>query len=141
MINIDAENLKKLLKPPVAAGIIIALTSAIAIYLLPSNGLYIIVVVVAFLVSDGISELFVRGGSGILQIRLLGPRAQPKGYGLIALFISIILTSWLIDGLTDTLATNITIWFSDFSRDLLIGLGLAAGVYADMYLRFYRHEG
>jgi hypothetical protein len=136
----DAKDLKELLRHPMVAGIIIALISALAIYFFPSNGLYIIVVVVAFLISEGISELFIRGGSGILQIRFLGARAQPKGYGLIALFLSVILTSWLIDVLTDTLAINITVWFSDIGKDLLIGLGLAVGVYVDMYMRFYRHE-
>lgn len=98
-----------------------------------------VVTLFAFLASDILAILFVSGGNGILQIPLFGSKTQPKGYGFIAFFISILLVAILVNILTEQTVAYISLYFSDITSDILVGLGLASLVYLDMNAKFYAH--
>jgi hypothetical protein len=100
---------------------------------------FLIIAVVGYLGSDVVSKLFVRGKRGILQIPILGNKAQPKGYGFIAFFLSIVITALLMNVITNVVISAISVYFSDFIADMGLGLALAALVYSGMYAKFYVH--
>jgi hypothetical protein len=93
--------------------------------------------VIAFVASDLLCLLFVRGGKGILQITLFGTRAQPKWLGFLMFFVSIFFVAVLVDLLCRILTLFISHHFPDLIADLLIGVLLALLVWIDMTLKFY----
>lgn len=100
---------------------------------------FLIIAIVGYLGSDVVSKFFVRGERGILQIPIFGTKAQPKGYGFIAFFLSILATALLMSIITDLVVTTISVYLSDFILDLGLGLVFAVLVYSDMYAKFYVH--
>jgi len=99
-----------------------------------------IITLTAWLASDVVVVLFIRGGSGILQIPLFGNKAQPKGYGFLFFFITIFTVSIGINVLTDKIAFFLSNYLSDFLVDLGIGFFLSALVFLDLNAKFYTRE-
>jgi hypothetical protein len=97
----------------------------------------LLVTVVAFMISDILSVLFIRGGGGILQIPVFGIKAQPKGYGFIAFFLSIPISALLVNLITGWISAVVVPMLADFVSDIIIGLGLAVLAYVDMNAKFY----
>jgi len=77
---------------------------------------------------------------GILQIPPLGNSAQPRGYGFIAYFMAIAVSTLVINVVSEELIKAISPGFTELSSDLLIGLALSGLVYLDMYAKYYQHE-
>jgi len=132
---------KKWLRNPIFASLLIGSISALVLFSFHGYGVsnFLIITILACLFSDVLSHVFVRGERGILQIPLLGTQAQPKGYGLIALFSSILITTALINVITESIVTSISLLFSDPIVCLAIGLALSVLVFLDMNARFYEH--
>lgn len=97
----------------------------------------LLVTIISFIVSDGLCDLFIRGGGGILQIPIFGTKAQPKGYGFLMFFISIPISAVLVEWATQMTYGAISPMFRDLSWCIIIGLGLAVVVYLDMNAKFY----
>ena len=121
---------------------LVGVVSSFFLYFLREFGIIDILffAIIAFLISDLISVFFIRGGNGILQIPLFGSKTQPKGYGFLAFFITIIVSSIIVDLLSETIAAILYIYSANFGYDIIIGLGFSALVYLDMNARFYAHS-
>ncbi len=99
-----------------------------------------ITIILAFIASDVLSGLFVKGGNGILQIPLFGPEAQAKGYGFLAFFISILATAWVSDQVSGWVIVNVLNKLSDPRAALGTSFVLAILVYLDMNAKYYSHS-
>jgi hypothetical protein len=130
---------KEELRKPAFAVLVMGIVSALLIFLLRDFGIadFIIITILAFLASDVLSIAFVRGGKGILQITPFGTQTQPKGYGFMAFFLSILIVAVIINYGTMITVQILYVYFSNFIDDLGIGLGLAFLVYLDMRAKFY----
>jgi len=128
-----------LLKLPLISVFIIGLLFGAILYTFQYYWIaeYLIIVILAFLMSDIVSALLIRGGGGIFQIRPLGTQTQPKGYAFIAFFISILISAYVVNVLTRQFVDIISPLFKEFTADLGIGLILAALVYLAMLSKYY----
>jgi hypothetical protein len=134
-------DLKELLKNRVFAFILIWMIFTVVIYVFRDYGAELVVIVLAFLLSDVITPLFVRGGKGIFQIPMLDRnKTQPKGYAFIAFFLSIIIVTILVSVLVAIVASELSAHFSDPTICLAAGLILSGLVYIDMNARFYERS-
>ena len=112
-----------------------------------------IVMILAFLASDLISPLIIRGGGGIVQT-LGSTRARPRWYAFLVLFISIPIIGVIIDWISGIMMTllveNVPVIVSSqvspvqvemagLIADLVIGLVLSYLVYVDLQVRFFAH--
>lgn len=99
-----------------------------------------VVTIIAFIASDLLTPLFMRGGKGICQVTVFGTLTVPEGYGFLAFFATILILTIGVNILTDYLAQFTSGYLSDFWVNLLIGFSLAGLVYLDLWLKFYKHE-
>lgn len=67
---------------------------------------FFVVAIVAFIASDLLTPLLIRGGKGICQVTLYGTLTVPEGYGFLAFFLIILGVSIAINVVTD--------WFNNF---------------------------
>jgi hypothetical protein len=99
-----------------------------------------IVTLSAWLASDTLIALFMRGGNGILQIPIFGNKTQFKSYGFVIFFIAIFVISIGINVLTDGVIAYLSDYFSIWYLDVCIGFVLAAFVFLDLNVRYYSHD-
>jgi len=112
-----------------------------------------IVMILAFLASDLISPLIVRGGGGIVQT-LGSTRARPRWYAFLVLFISIpiigvfidwisgIMMSLLVESVPLIVGSQVSQADVEMARliaDLAVALVLSFLVYFDLQVRYYWH--
>jgi len=116
---------------------------------------YLYSIVVAWVISDFLITLIVRGGGGILQIPLYGTRIQTKGRGYLAFLIGIIIGTWLSTFFSDMIfnllkfgVSTVAIssganlsspqadWLTVFVSSLVVG----ALAFIDLNVRFYGRE-
>ena len=110
-----------------------------------------IVMILAFLASDLISPLIIRGGGGIVQT-LGSTRARPRWYAFLVLFISIPIIGVIIDWISGIMMTllveNVPVIVSSqvspvqvemagLIADLVVALVLAYLVYFDLQIRYF----
>lgn len=110
-----------------------------------------IVMILAFLASDLISPLIVRGGGGIVQT-LGSTRARPRWYAFLVLFISIPIIGVIIDRISEIMMTflvenvplivssqvsPVQVEMAGLIADLVVALVLAYLVYFDLQVRYY----
>lgn len=135
-------SLEEWLKNKVFATFAVGIAFGIIIYAFHDYGIAdsLIITILAFLSSDILSKCFIRGKHGILQIRLFGTQAQPKGYGFVAFFLAILVTAIIINAITDLSVTFISMHYNDPIKDLFIGLFLSGLVYVDMNVKFYSRK-
>jgi len=110
-----------------------------------------IVMILAFLASDLISPLIVRGGGGIVQT-LGSTRARPRWYAFLVLFISIPIIGVIIDWISAIMmallvesvplivgsqVSQADVEMAGLIVDLAVALVLAYLVYADLQVRYY----
>jgi len=109
-----------------------------------------IVMILAFLVSDLVSPLIIRGGRGIVQVPLSGSsRTRPRAYAFLVLFISIPIAGLFIDWLSQVImgvlvesvptivSSQVQIETSGLIADLAVALTLAVLVYIDLQVKYY----
>jgi hypothetical protein len=127
------------LKNPIIAILFMTILSGLILFFLRDYGIagILVITVLAFLASDILSLLFVRGGSGILQIPLFGTKAQPRGYGFLAFFASIIVVAVVVNWIAERIVERVFTSFGDIIVCMTVGLILAVLVYLDMYAKFY----
>jgi len=109
--------------------------------------------ILAFLASDLISPLIVRGGGGIVQT-LGSTRARPRRYAFLVLFISIpiigvfidwisgIMMSLLVESVPLIVGSQVSQADVEMARliaDLAVALVLSFLVYFDLQVRYYWH--
>jgi cytochrome b561 len=107
--------------------------------------------ILAFLASDLISPLIIRGGGGIAQT-LGSTRARPRWYAFLVLFISIPIVGVIIDRVSGLVMTflvevvpavvgsqvsSVQVEIAEVITDLVVGLVLAYLVYIDLQVRFF----
>lgn len=131
--------LKIYLKKPWFAVPFIGLALAPFLYFFRGFGVadFFIATVFAFIASDAMMWIFVRGGNGILQATLFGTKAQPKGYGFIAFFAGLVLVAVVVNWLTEQILTYLSTSYSDVTVCIAIGLTLSFLVYLIVHVRFY----
>jgi hypothetical protein len=110
-----------------------------------------IVMILAFLVSDMISPLIIRGGHGIVQT-FGSTRTRPKAYAFLVLFISIPITGVVIDWLSrislafliegvplivSSQVSQVQVEMAGLIADLVVALVLAFLVYFDLQAKYY----
>lgn len=137
-----ADGFVERLKKPIAAVPFVGFISGLMLYLFRDYGAsdILLVTILAFLSSDFLMWVFIKGGRGILQVALFGTRTQPKGYGFIAFFFCIIGVAVFVNTLTDGIVTVLSSYFPEITVDILVGLILAALVYLAVHVRFYAHS-
>ena len=134
--------LKLYLKKPWFAVPFIGLALAPFLYFFRGFGLtdFFIATILAFIASDILMWIFVRGGNGIFQSRLFGTKTQPKGYGFITFFAAVMFVAFVVNWLTEQILTYLSTSYSDFTVCIVIGLALSALVYLIVHVRFYVHQ-
>lgn len=91
----------------------------------------IISIILAFLISDMILNLFVGGGKGAPQIPLLGNLIQERGYTFIAYFIGILISAILSE-------TMIIPFFKPMiDNRILFSIVVTIAIYVDCKIRFF----
>ena len=110
-----------------------------------------IVMILAFLASDLISPLIVRGRGGIVQT-LGSTRARPRWYAFLVLFISIPIIGVIIDWISEIMmallvesvplivgsqVSQADVEMAGLMVDLAVALVLAYLVYFDLQVRYY----
>jgi len=137
----DIEDFKRWMRHSWIAVPFVGIISGILLFALRDYGFadILIATILAFLASDFLMWMFIRGGHGILQVRLFGTKTQPKGYGFIAFFLTIIGTGIFVNKLTEAIILSFLAYAGEFIADILIGLTLSALVYLGVYVRFYAH--
>ena len=138
-MNVTLEDVKESLKKKEVATLTIGIMFGLTIFLFHNYGIAdaLIITILAFLSSNILSNVFIKGKRGILQISLFGTQTQPKGYGFIAFFLSIFAAAMIINVITDVSVTIISEYYPDPFKDILIGLALAGLAYLDMNAKFY----
>lgn len=131
--------LKVYLKKPWFAVPFIGLALAPFLYFFRGFGLidFFIATILAFIASDILMWIFVRGGNGIFQSRLFGTKTQPRGYGFITFFFALVFVAFVVNWLTEQTLTYLSTSYSDFTVCIAIGLTLSALVYLIVHVRFY----
>jgi hypothetical protein len=120
----------------------IGLALGFAFYFTSGFGIadFFIATVLAFIASDVLMWILVSGGGGIFQARLFGTKTQPKGYGFVFFFASMVFIAVVINWLTDNTITFLSASYSDVMVCIVVGLILAFLVYLVVYVRFYVHR-
>lgn len=110
-----------------------------------------IVMILAFLASDLISPLIIRGGGGIAQT-LGSTRARPRWYAFLVLFISIPIIGVIIDWISKIMmaflvesvplivssqVSPVQVEMAGLIADLVVALVLAYLVYFDLQVRYF----
>lgn len=94
----------------------------------------------AWVASDALVVLFLRGGNGILQIPIFGNKTTFKSYGFVVYFIAIfsisIAINFLNDQIVKTLSNFLAIWYLDVGLSALLSLV----VFADLHVKYYNHD-
>jgi hypothetical protein len=132
----------ELLRTPIVAVVFVSVISVVVLYFLHDYGIAstLTVTILAFIASDILSALFVRGGKRAVQIPFLGNRIQPEGYVFLAFFISIVIVGVLVNWVTDEFTKSISASLNDITVCIPVGLGLAGLVYLDMLAKFYARK-
>jgi hypothetical protein len=99
-----------------------------------------IVTIIAFIASDFLTPLFMRGGNGICQVTANGNLTIPEGYGFLAFFGTILGLTLLVNEITDNISSFWSIYIKDFWANLAIGTVLSGLVYLDLFVKFYKHK-
>jgi len=136
------DSIKKLLKYPWFTVPITASILAIILYFSNSidTGNFLIIIILAFLISDFLTWGLVSGGHGIFQFSPIGKKTQPKGYAFLIFFVVIILVAYVVNLGTLVIPILFSSLYSDFINVLAICLMLSVLVYLDMYIRFFVHK-
>jgi uncharacterized membrane protein len=134
--------LKEYFKKPWFAVPFVGLALTVVFYFASGFGVvdFFIATVLAFIASDVLMWILVRGGGGIFQARLFGSKTQPKGYGFIFFFASIVFIAVVINWLTDITITFLQASYSDPTVCIVVGLVLVSLVYLIVHVRFYSHR-
>lgn len=134
--------LKEYLKKPWFAVPFIGFALAVVFYFFSGFGItdFFIATVLAFIASDILMWILVRGGGGIFQARLFGTRTQPRGYGFLFFFVALIAVAVVVNLLTESVANFLSVSYRDFTVCIAVGLGLSVLVYLIVYVRFYAHR-
>jgi hypothetical protein len=137
----DTKEFKKWMRYSWIAVPFVGFISGILLFVLRSYGFadILIATILAFLASDFLMWMFIRGGHGILQVRLFGTKTQPKGYGFIAFFLTIIGTAIFVNKMTEAIIQSFLAYGNELIADILVGLTLSVLVYLAVYVRFYAH--
>jgi len=133
----------------VAVGVSILLLIVVGL-LFPDAWNYVFTAAIAWVVSDVVINLVVKGGGRIVQIPILGTRTQFKGHGYLAFIIgilvgtssSIFLSGILLGIVGITVASaqsgRLVMTGADWTSTVLIASVLAGLlVYGDFQFRFY----
>jgi hypothetical protein len=129
----------ELLENPVIAGVVICLALIVFGGLLPEYFFAVTAIILAYLMSDIVLSMFIKGGHGIGIIPLIDHYSKHKGHTFIAFFIGIILSTLICDTLADFLsdiAKTSTEWFT---LVVLFSIGLSFAVFVDLQAKFYEH--
>jgi uncharacterized membrane protein len=134
-----SDYLKLYLKKPWFAVPFIGLGLAPFLYFFRGFGVtdFFIATILAFIASDILMWIFVRGGNGIFQSRLFGTKAQPKGYGFITFFVALMFVAVVVNWLTEQMLTYLSTSYGDVMVCIVIGLTLSSLVYLIVHVRFY----
>jgi hypothetical protein len=98
-----------------------------------------IIIVMAYLISDLISAFIITGGKGIVQIPATGStKTHHKSTAFVILFASIPLAGIIIDWISYQLLGFFAIETATLLGCIIVGLVLAALVYLDLEVKFYR---
>jgi uncharacterized membrane protein len=133
------DSIKNLLKYPWFTVPITAIIFAIILYF--SNNIemdtFLIVIILAFLMSDFLTWGLVSEGHGIFQFSSIGTKTQSKGYAFIIFFALIIFVAYVANLITLAITILVPSLYSNFITVLAICLMLSVLVYLDMYIRFF----
>lgn len=99
-----------------------------------------IITIIAWLASDFLTPYIIAGGKGIFQFKINNTRTIAEGYGFLTFFGVILGLSIGINFLSDNITQMLSNSLSDFIVAWLVGLVLSALIFADLYLKFYKHE-
>jgi len=131
--------IKKLLKYPWFTVPITAIILAIILYF--SNnidmGNFLIIIILAFLISDFLTWVLVSGGHGTFQFSPIGTKTKQKGYAFIIFFALILFVAYVANLVTIVIPILFSSLYSNFINVLAICLMLSVLVYLDMYIRFF----
>ena len=131
--------IKKLLKYPWFTVPITAIIFAIILYF--SNSIemdtFLIVIILAFLMSDFLTWGLVSEGHGTFQLSPIGTKTKSKGYAFIIFFVLLIFVAYVANLVTIGITILVPSLYSDFITVLAICLMLSVLVYLDMYIRFF----
>ena len=113
---------------------------------------YVFAATVGWVTADAIISLFIRGGGGATQIRLLGHLIQAKGHNYLSFLIGIVIASYLgalfSQGLKDGIELGLKMWLGASTNPEIVSamavlvasclIGIL--VYADLHIRFYTRK-
>lgn len=107
---------------------------------LPDYWIILFSILCSYLVCDLSINLFIIGGSGIVQIPLLGNLTQEKGRGFVAFFVGIIISTIISLFLSDMILNAVRISTDWFTAVTSLSFGISVAIYADMKAKFYRRK-
>jgi hypothetical protein len=138
-INLVFKIVKRCLKKAYFMVPFVGIVSSLILYFLRNTSIpsFFIVTLLAWLSSDAFFVLFIRGGSGIVQIPVFGSKSQFKGIAFLGFFIAIFLVSIVVNVLTSGLTEMLSGFLSNFIVCLGIGFLLAFLVFADLTVKYY----
>lgn len=133
------DSIKKLLKYSWFTVPITAIILAIILYF--SNDVdmvnFLIIIILAFLISDFLTYGLASESHGIFQFSPIGTKTQPKGYAFLIFFAVIIFVAYVVNLGIQVIIALVPSLYSDFIIVLAICLMLSVLVYLDMYIRFF----
>ena len=127
-----------LFKNPWIAGFSITLISFLLLHFFPDIGKIILIILIAFFLSDIIFKQIVKGKDGAVQIKALGNKIQPKGYVYLAFYLAIVLSAILSGIIADyVLMPLILPYIGDLMIEFLISLSFSVLIYFYMHIHLY----
>ena len=127
----------KMLGNPIVAFIAITLVSALVISLFDEAAKFIIVAVVAFFVADITSTIFSRGHRGILAVSL-GNQSQKKGYGYIAFYLMIFVSTVVGGYIAQLLSSSILSDMESLANKFYVSLAISIVVVSYVEIKYYK---
>jgi hypothetical protein len=103
---------------------------------LPKYWSYVFSILLAYLITEVIAQLFISGRRGIVQFPLLGNETQPKGHGYLVFIIFIIVATILSSYFTDQIAGYLKN-ISNIYQIVISNIIIAILVFVDFELTFY----
>lgn len=98
-------------------------------------------IICAYLISDIVINLVIRGGNGIATIPAINNQTKHKGHSYIAFFIGIIFSTLVSSVFSDLILRFVLMSPTEWIIIVLgSSLGLGVAVFADLQAKFYAHK-